>query len=355
MRLLEASGAPYEIGQQVGAQAIDLVQRAVELICRFDLPESERLERLDGIERRLRRSFPDVLEEAEGLAEAVGMSRQQVLELSVCSDLTGKLPAWCSLAAVPGTSGTLVAKNLDTTPEMGPIQVLERIEPDRGVPYLHMTTAGAMWTDGGVNAAGLALANASLAAALPNPDGVPDGILARAILTRCTDVAEAVELASTHPVRTLGENLLVADANGRVAVIEKLPHGQAVREGETTAACNHVLSPELESEMDPADTIRANSRRRLAALERLLAANEAWTHEQLGQIMTAPDGDVFQDGEDELWTLASLVFDPAGRRLWITEAGTESSALTEVNLNGNGGRATKVHEEEEAHHVDTPR
>jgi hypothetical protein len=344
VQVVEARGTPYEVGRAIGEQARDAVREAVELICRFELPDDEVEAQLGAVERRLAETFPETLEEARGLAAGAAIPERDALALSVCSDLSGKLPAWCSLVAVRGPDGTLVGKNLDTTPAMAPLQVVARLEPAGRLAYVHVTTAGAMWTDGGVNEAGLALANSSLAAQHADPLGVPDGILAREILARCATVRDAVELAARHSMRTLGENLLVADAEGESAVIEKLPGAQAVRSGGAVAACNHVLSRELADAMPADDPIRGNSARRLARLEEATRTARAWDREDLHALLSDPDGGVFQLGDCGLHTIASLVLAPAERRGWIAPAG---SPPTELSLASKGTSSTRGSREED--------
>jgi predicted choloylglycine hydrolase len=316
VRVLDARGTPYEIGHRIGAAAPDLVGRTVELVCRFELSREELARRLAPVERRLRERLPRVLEEAEGLAEGAGIDRRDALVLSVASDLHGRLPGWCSLGAVPGGAGVLVGKNLDTSPEMADVQVVERLVPEGGLAYVHVTAAGAMWTDGGVNEAGLALVNSSLAAAEPDPEGLPDGIVARELLARCETVAAAVELAERHGFMTLGENILVADAAGDAAVIEKLPGAQSVRRGEALVACNHPLAARLDRLMSASDAIRQNSEGRLAHLDGAAHSRSRWTVEDLASVLRDHEGGVCQHGADGLWTVASLIASPSERRLW---------------------------------------
>jgi isopenicillin-N N-acyltransferase-like protein len=236
-----------------------------------------------------------------------------------------------------------VGKNLDTNAKLAAVQVLERIAPDEGFAYLHLTTAGAMWTDGGVNDAGLALVNASVAPASGDPDGVPDGILAREILRSCRDVSEAIAFAARYSPMTLGENVVVADDDGRSAVIEKLPARQAVREGATAiVACNHVATAGLAGLLSRTDSIRANSERRLAHLEDAVARRLEWSVADVTAILGDHEGGICQHGADGLTTVASLVASPRGRRMWVAggppcEAGYEEAALDA----GPGGRAAK--------------
>ncbi len=332
MRVLDAVGSPAEIGYAIGAAAPDLVHEAVARICRFDLPAGELRARLGALELLLARELPHVLEEADGLAEGAGVSRQDALALSVCSDLSGRLPAWCSLVAVEGEGeeGILVGKNLDTPEEMAPIQVVERIAPDGALRFAHVTTAGAMWTDGGVNEAGLALVNASLAPAAANPEGLPDGILVRELLARCTDVEEAVALATSRRVRTLGENVLLADAGGRTAVVEMLPAGNAVREGEPAAACNHVLGEELRPAMSQEDPLRENSERRFEHLREAARTGRRWTIPDLVSLLEDPAKGIRQDGSAGIWTVATFALSPRARRMWVSEQEGEQAELVEV-------------------------
>ena len=156
--------------------------------------------------------MPHILEEAEGLAAGANIASDQALALSISIDLCNRLPGYCSALALPSEEGVLLAKNLDSLPEMAPLQVLERIGPDDGLAYLNFTLAGAMWTDGGVNEAGLGLVCASLTPATTNPAGLPDGIVIREVLRLCSTVDEATGFLAGHPPMSLGENIIVADA-----------------------------------------------------------------------------------------------------------------------------------------------
>jgi isopenicillin-N N-acyltransferase-like protein len=330
VRVLDAAGEPREIGRQIGAAAPALIVRAVELMCRIELPEDELERRLAGVERRLAAAFPSVLDESEGLAEGAGIATRDALVLSVCGDLTGRLPGWCTLAAMPGTSGPLLAKNLDTRPEMRELQLVERLSPAGGLAYTHLTMAGSMWTDGGLNEAGLALVNSSLQAGSANPEGVPDGILAREVLARCADVEEALALIASLEVRTNGENLVLADARGATALVSKLPAGQSVRRGGALAATNHPLDHELIGAMDAEDPIAENSRGRYERLCELTGAAEQWDLAGLERLLAAPG--IAQDGDAGLHTIAALVIDPAGGRLRAASGSPALARFEEIEV-----------------------
>jgi hypothetical protein len=248
----------------------------------------------------------------------------------VCGDLTGRLPGWCTLAALPGAAGPLLAKNLDTRPEMRELQVIERLSPAGGIGYTHLTTAGSMWTEGGLNRAGLALVNSSLQAGSPNPAGVPDGILAREILARCSDVEEALALVSSLEVRTNGENLVLADASGATALVSKLPAGQSVRRGGALAVTNHPLDDALLQAMDADDPVADNSRRRYTRLGELVSMAESWDLTALERLLAAPG--IAQDGDSGLHTVAALVIDPVGGRIRVASDSPVRASFEEVEV-----------------------
>lgn len=351
MRVVEAAGTAYEIGRSIGKQVPDLVHAAVAVVCRFDVPRPEVDRRFRTIEQRLRTTFPYALEEASGLAAGAGISERDALALSVASDVHGRLPGWCSLIAVRSETGTLVGKNLDTTIEMGDLQLVGDLSPEGRHPYRHVTTAGAMWTDGGVNQAGLALVNSSLAASRAAPDGVPDGILAREVLASCGSVPEAIELLSQYEPLSLGENLLLADRDGQVALVEKLPGGQAVYEAPgAVVACNHVRAKALGNLIDTADPIRENSRTRYAQLTALSRERRTWSLDQVQHVLASHEGGICQHGQANLWTVASLVVSPREQRMWINEGPPCDAAWVEVQA-GIGGVPAPAHttQEEERH------
>jgi isopenicillin-N N-acyltransferase-like protein len=330
VRVIDAAGEPRELGRQIGAAAPDLVARAVQLTCRIELAEDEFERRLSAIEQRLAAAFPSVLDESDGLAQGAGIATRDALVLSVCGDLTGRLPGWCTLAALPGAAGPLLAKNLDTRLELRELQVIERLSPAGGIGYTHLTTAGSMWTEGGLNEAGLALVNSSLQAASGNPDGVPDGILAREILARCSDVEEALALIASLEVRTNGENLVLADSGGATALVSKLPAGQSVRRGGALAVTNHPLDDGLLYAMDADDPIADNSRRRYARLCELVDVAESWDLTALERLLAAPG--IAQDGDAGLHTIAALVIDPAGACVRVASDSPAYARFEEVEV-----------------------
>lgn len=317
-RVIDAAGSPYQVGYSVGSQAGDLVQQAVDVICRVEIDVDELSVRLAAVERQIAEVFPHVLSEADGLADGAGISRRDALLLSVVSDVTGRLPSMCSLAGVQGQRGMLLAKNLDTGLGMQPLQTVQRLSPSNGLRFIHLVTAGGLWTDGGVNEAGLALVNASLRAATTDVDGIPDGVLAREVLRTCHDVNEAVAFVERHYVRSFGENIVVADARGRTALISKLPGGNEVAICNSVIACNHVTGPGLDDLMASDDPLRDNSELRLVRLRELVANPRVWATDDLAHLLSDHQGGICQHGTDDLWSVAGIIIEANTRTIWVS-------------------------------------
>jgi isopenicillin-N N-acyltransferase like protein len=305
--VIDAGGSPRDIGRMRGSAARAQIPLSLQITCGFDLEEATCASRLEHVRRRLAFAMPHVLEEADGLAEGAGISGDEALALSVSIDLCNRLPGYCSLLALSSGAGVLLAKNQDTRAEMAPLQVVERVRPDEGLAYLNFTLAGAMWTDGGVNAAGLALVCSSLTPERTNPDGLPDGVVIREVLRVCSTVGQAADYLKKTPPMSLGENILVADASGQARRIQSMPHGFSSSEGLPLVACNHPADPRLVTQMAPYDPISANSHAREARLTSELSSAPQSDPMLLARSLLRS---VFQSGDDALWTVANVFVRP---------------------------------------------
>jgi hypothetical protein len=328
---VRAAGSPYEVGHATGAAVADRVHAAVDAVCRFDADPAAVRARLGELVAVLAAAHPEALEEARGVADGAGVEVDEALLLSFCTEIDGALPGFCSLLAAAGPDGPLLGKNLDAPAALGPLQIVQHVAPDDGLPYTHLTTAGALWTDGGVNAAGLALVNASLAARGRVAHGVPDGYRVRQTLAACGTVDEAVAHLTSAPVRSAGENVLLADADGRTALVQVVPgrHAAAVDLDLPAVACNRAHDPGVGAEQPDDDPVRDNSDRRESALRARAAGAAAWHHADVFDALADPG--VRLEGADGLWTLATLAIDPADRRLEISDRDAGSTGARSVH------------------------
>jgi isopenicillin-N N-acyltransferase-like protein len=316
--LVEAVGDRAAVGEAIGRQARDLIRRATRLVYQSRGFDESLSERLHAIEQRLADAIPRVLDEVRGVAAGAGIEYEDALMLSVGSEIGGVLPGYCSLIGCPNKGGVVLSKNLDAPRALGPLQIVERIELRGGLRFLHVTTAGAIWSDGGINEAGLGLVNASLVPRNGDPNGLPDGILAREILLRCEDVKAAVALSEAYPFGIFGENLIIGDTTGRVVLIEKLPRArQYVHEGGVQIATNHTVSAALSDRISTIASLRQNSETRRHHLSSEFSRAGAVTVTRLREVLAGHTGRVCQHGADGLWTIASLIASPADGRLRV--------------------------------------
>ena len=118
---------------------------------------------------------------------------------------------------------------------------------------------------GGVNEAGLAIANTFVPNDGPQP-GVMFGLATRWVLDTCSTVAEATEFLEELP-HARNTNFVVADAAGAVAVVKASPDGvrTTTPDGGIAVTMNHFTTDEMRA-FEPADADRSNSVRRYGTL-----------------------------------------------------------------------------------------
>jgi hypothetical protein len=188
-----------------------------------------------------------------------------------------------------------------------------------GARVLRCGWAGTVWTEFGLNDAGLAVGCNSL----PPPTSQSGAGLAQhlgctPLLARCRSVPEALDFMRDTPFAGKGENIGLADATGAAAVVERCAERYAVRvmEGDSIAATNHYVSPEFVELNRPGPESAA----RKARIEEFLAAGPAADPvDVLKRCAALSDGPgrVCRDTPG-LSTLAAAVIDVTARRLWVT-------------------------------------
>lgn len=335
--VIEAGGLPYEIGHTIGAACADRIHAAIAEICVFDEDCNTVDERLTQLVAHIRLTFPEALVEADGIADGAHAEKRDILLLSFATEISGRLPGFCSLLAIPGDRGVWLGKNLDAPAALGPLQVIHCMSPKGGIPYKHIATAGSMWTDGGVNDHGLALVNASLSSKHKEPTGIPDGYLVRETLARCSTTQSALEFLTSHSFRTAGETLLIADVQGCVAALEMVPGRQAIRTdvGLPVVACNHALDHDIAMAQSPDDPIRENSMDRRSSLLGLLQQSACGADDVFALLS---DRSVQLTGRDGLWTLASIALSPANCDFRISIPGPDGPSRQAVQMRRSKGR-----------------
>lgn len=329
MQRIETRGAPRERGVQQGRAVRELALPWVERVYgrlgqRFGSGSREALiDRLSVEVARWRGQteavYPDGVAEYAGLAEGLGVDLDRYLTL-VFSYMVCDANPQCTVVAARDGAGTATFAKTDDIEmcDLG-MNILEVTRPDSGHAHLHFHFAGTPWSVAGMNATGFAMGMTGI----PGPQLAEDGVFSllalHTVLPACATVDEAIDHVQSLPVNAYGFSLMVGDASGQVALLEKSGAGMSVTrlEGGTPLAhTNHILDPDLASR-SPAqvEPIHTNGVRRLANARHLLSRScspEAILSDR------ASEGAVCQHGEDGLHTDFGVLFRPAEgtARLW---------------------------------------
>ncbi len=244
--ILYLSGTPEAMGRQHGTllrSEIRALRRYVEaFVGRDELPRA----RARG--ERLFRAHcsPDLLREAEALAEAAGLPLGDVLLAQWFTDLYRGFA--CSTLAGPSAEGPLLARNLDfpTLGFLGRYSVVVVARPQGKRPYVSVSWPGLLGVLSGQNDR-LALAVMVVHDLGGARSGVPFQLAFRRVLEEAGDVDAAEALLRATPL-TVTNNLTLADTEGEVRVLELHPDRVVARgpsrDGRVVST-NHFVSPPL--------------------------------------------------------------------------------------------------------------
>jgi isopenicillin-N N-acyltransferase-like protein len=329
--IVDTQGTPYQMGLQHGQQARHKIQGCIERLCPLEGRTVERRQHAAMVKETIAERMPAALEEMHGIAEGADMPFEDVLLMNLSVELWReeliRPSKACTLVGVAGKEA-LVAKTMDATPGDDRYMICHRARPSSGYSFLHLTYAGTLWTDGGVNAAGLGQSNSSLESNTCNWSGFPVFILARYLLQVCETVAHAINVTERYDGINSGGNILLGDMSGDFAALEKTV-GQTVRRLETVPnmagqvgdvifATNHGVTEEMEPFLGGSEGLLANSQERFDNLTRRARDMNKDLEGTISLLRdhTAPGG-ICQHGQGGLHTIGALIALPEETELWI--------------------------------------
>lgn len=330
MREIYMGGSPYEMGLQHGQQARDLIHAFYAksfavgpgdlrgYVVDRDTPEQ--VEAAARIEHSLRQRLPHLLEEIRGIGDGAEMAFAQMLRLNLFCEIWNLSRRGCTNIAVNGPDGPLLANTADVDAGDESYLVAQRYEPAEGHRFLQVGYAGTVWTNLGINEHGLTQAGTALKPLAENWDGLPILLVTRELFRQCRTVEEAIAFLGDHDCINHGAGVLVVDRQGAMAVIEKVPTRQAVRQGKGDLLFNgnHALCSEINGLVGGSALI-ANSQARCANLTRIAERHPA-TLADLQAILRdhASPGAICQHGQTGLHTASGAVAVCARGELWAT-------------------------------------
>jgi len=251
LQVLELKGTPYEIGIQHGKQINELVRSFFSLCYRAvqEISEDQRLNTLYNVEEGLQVYYPEATEEMKGVAEASGLSYEDVLLMNFTSEVRTRAAQGCTafsaINQATRTGAPITGKTRDMASQVYyPFQVAMNISTlGKMRVFLAEAFSGMVVTGCGMNDRGLAL-NLNIIVKITDPDdtvGVQRAFLARKVLEECSNVEEAIKLFTVTNLAYQGANFMVCDAEGSSAVIEKSHSNQALMfpENGILAMANH--------------------------------------------------------------------------------------------------------------------
>jgi len=260
MLQIETRGSWWEMGSRLGATFRDWFPRVFERFAEWLGREFETYRPgIAALRELIEHHAPELMEETEGLADALALDPDLVLGYRYFNDLRRFMAVGCSGFFLAGTdAGPLLVRTCDIEPDLSQdVQVAHLRRPAEGPATIALTylslTGGT-----GINEHGLGLVGSSATAkGMLHRRGLPGALLCHLILTRCRTVAEACAMAGEHEVRGGGSVLLVADATGASALLELAP-GRPIRvhrrpaDRDWQACSNFCFSADLENLAGPA-------------------------------------------------------------------------------------------------------
>ena len=342
---IHTDGTPFERGRQQGAvcreRALPWIQaNLTRLANQFGSPTPE-----DAV-RRLRDEIhrwrdhaaavdPDGMEECRGLAAGMGLDEDSVIAIQFTGALmTGRR---CTTVAFRDAAGRpRLGKTDDIYRHEIGMNVLETVRPDRGYRHVALHFAGTAWTVAGMNERGLAMAMTGVPGPTLDQPGLPEALALRAVLPTCANVREALDWLGSITINWYGVSLLLGDADGAMALIEKNGAGMA-RVSEQDGALvhtNHLLDPDLAARSpEQAEPVLTNGRRRFATACRLLKSVPR-TEEGMRQLYSnrSANGAIWQEGEDGLFTDFAVLLVPTELRFNVWTERPETGPGRMVDL-----------------------
>ena len=346
-------GSPYERGLKQGRACADLargwMQRTLDELAhkRGCASVLELINQVDAQVSRLRlhteRAAPRAIEECCGIAAGMELDERTYFTATMVFQLSSAPPS-CSTLGFRDTQGRpMFAKTDDIFEHELGNNVLQFTRPDDGIAHTALHFAGTIWTVAGINSAGLAMGMTGIPGPTIAGDGYSDLVGLHALLPDCATVNEALSHIEAQKINHYGYSLMLADASGNLALVEKNGAGMALLEafpGDFLAHTNHILDPCLRA-LSPkqAEPFHTNGIRRLDRIMHI-APTLSRDAQGLADFLAdkGPGGAIWQEGDDDIFTDFGVVFMPHARQahLWTRNPAHAPADIISVPDSGNG-------------------
>lgn len=230
---LRLKGKHYEMGVKRGK----IFQKAhITFPIRLD---SFQLEHGRESEKILRKFFPEVCEEIRGITDTLGIDYLEFASWMLCMgccmyNLEENIPVeirGCTAFAYARDGHVIYGRNNDLPPYLKKGSKSEIYAPENGNRF-NITTSSFINGEEGLNEHGLAVAMTFVMTDLTKiKPGLNSCFIVRYLLEKAKDTYQAISLLMELPIAS-NCNILLADKNGDMKVVECTPHFKRIREAE---------------------------------------------------------------------------------------------------------------------------
>ncbi len=318
LREVSVSGSRYEMGRQHGEACADVIRRVLAGRAAI-IQRATGMPAAQAVDAGLRYlppvagRFPHFIEEVKGIADGARVAFAEAFFIQVATELGFNTEGCTTLALRAPDGHWVVAQNWDTPQDVDGMQIVLRVRPDDAPEAVMFTYAGVIGYMG-INRRGVC----HVASQLMSPDwrvGVTHYWVKRRFL-ELDSVGACLDVVREVPISSSGSYML-GDPS-RAVVVEWLPSGVSVREGNHLAHTNHILDPSLRHLERYHDAL-PDSPIRLERLHQLInGALGSGTGDALATAKTMladhaghPAGICRHGGSQNLHTRASVIFEPS--------------------------------------------
>ena len=318
LREVSVSGSRYELGRQHGEACADLIRRVLAGRAAI-IQRATGMPAAQAVEAGLRylppvaSRFPHFVEEVKGIADGARVTFGEAFFIQVATELGFNSEGCTTLARRSADGHWVVAQNWDTPHDVEGSQIVLRVRPDDAPEAVMFTYAGVIGYMG-INRRGVCHVSSQLL----SPDwrvGVTHYWVKRRFL-ELESVDACLDLVREVPISSSGSYVL--GDRSKAVVIEWLPSGVSVREGDRLAHTNHILDPSLRHLERYLDAL-PDSPIRLERLHQLMnGVSGSGTGDALATVKNMladhaghPAGICRHGGSQNLHTRASVIFEPS--------------------------------------------
>ncbi|MBL10260.1 MAG: hypothetical protein CL402_07075 [Acidiferrobacteraceae bacterium] len=336
MIYIQCKGSAYEIGKQHGELCPEAIRTSYKAWApKNDLNTPEIRREIKLAKKRLDQYFPELLEEMQGVADGASLSLDQILCMNTEFEFISTahlLPSCSNIGFKASEYGVLLGKTADWYPDNShEFTMAQNFIPSDGYEFYHFGSAGALWSEGGLNKSGLAMVLNGLPTTGSPTNSVPTVALTRGVLQWCRDVKDAVAWLEKYDVLNWGFNLTLADKTGALCYVEVAPGQQAVfyPTKDYLIHTNHCLEKNVqETQLAPDETaligypdLLSNSRARYDNLMELVPGSPRSLESMMAILRNRSTvGAISQAGESHgLKTVYAVIVAPEAGILWGSE------------------------------------